>query len=151
LVLECEFINDGAKPGVIEDLQIKLNSIETGSQTIFKPFGVREQFSMDKDYQPDDFPLFSGILLGAKQCKEMYVAFIPNQPGFEPPTGLVRLRTYSGNRQNSKKLFKSPVDMSLNLEENLSSIWKSSLGKTQYVFAQEIIHRRHKFIQDSQS
>jgi hypothetical protein len=154
LILECEFINHGAKPGVIDDLQVKTNSLETGSQEIFKPYGIREHFSIDETYQASDFPLFSGVLLGARQCKEMYVVFTPTDPVFEPPTGIIKLRTYSGNRQNSRrliksKLSKSPVEMSLKLGENNSSIWKSSLGKTQYIYAEEIVHRRRKFIQDS--
>ena len=83
LILECEFVNEGAKPGSIEDIVVRLGHSETGTQTLFVPFLVKDQYTIFGSYQASDFSVFSGVSLGSRQRKELFIVFRPKQPNFK--------------------------------------------------------------------
>jgi hypothetical protein len=146
LVLECEFVNEGAKPGAIEDLVIEIIHEETGNRNIFVPILIKDQFNVFQNYQPSDFSTFSGISLGAKQRRELFVVFQPNQPGFHPTTGILILKMGTCIDIKKKKWTKPQPEMSLDISENIASNWNDPGGSTTQVSAIEIKQSRQKYL-----
>jgi len=146
LVLECEFVNDGAKPGAIEDLLVNTFD-EQGNRVIFTPFLTKEQFNVFQNYQLNDFSIFSGISLGAKQRREIFLVFRPSQPDFKANPGIMYLRTNICTNMSHKKWNKSPVQFSLELKAENILEWLSPSGKPQQIPAMEIGQSRRAFLQ----
>ncbi len=146
LVLECEFVNDGSKPGSIDDILVKMRDLETGSQFVLIPFLVRDQFNIFQSYQMSDFSAFSGISLGAKQRREMFVIFKPMQAKFEPPNGKVVLHTSICANADSKKYTESPTLISLNLDQDTIERWARPDGSPQLIQAVEISQSRREYL-----
>jgi hypothetical protein len=146
LVLDCEFINDGAKAGSIEDVLVKLTHIETGSQFTFAPFLVRDQFNIFQRYINTDFSPFSAILIPARSRREMYIVFRPMHAKFEPPSGKVVLRT-SVRTGTGMKWINSPSSISLGLDSDISTRWSSPDGSPQQIQAMEISQSRKEYLE----
>jgi len=146
LILECEFVNDGAKPGLIKDILVKISHLDTGSQYVFVPFLLREQFNVFQNYQTSDFAVFSGISLGAKQRRELFIVFRPNQQNFEPPNGTVIVRTSIRTNTNSKWTESSTI-ISLKLEGDIPNRWASPNGSPQQIQALEIGQNRREYLE----
>ncbi|MBM3131331.1 MAG: hypothetical protein FJ009_22250 [Chloroflexi bacterium] len=147
LVLQCEFVNDGARAGSIEDVLVKLTHLESGSQFVFVPNWIREQFSIFQNYQMADFTVFSGISLGARQRRELYVFFKPNQAKFDPPTGTITLRTSICGDNKWKKWSESSILISLNIDQDIAARWASPAGSPQLILAREIGRGRQEFVE----
>ena len=143
LIFDCEFVNQGARPGLVEDIRVEMDNPETGLPFIFNPHFVRDQFSIYQEFRVEDYYLFTGISLDAKQKKELFVVFKPDRPDFEPPNGVIGLHTNYRNDTRSSKWVKSHVRMTFNFDENVSRQWSSSLGRPQQISAVEIVQSRH--------
>jgi hypothetical protein len=146
LALECEFVNDGSKPGSIDDILVKMRHLETGLQLVLVPFLVRDQFNIFQRYQMSDFTTFSGISLGARQRRELFVIFKPIQAKFEPPNGKVVLHT-SICANTGSKYVESPTLISLNLEEDVVKRWASPDGSPQLIQAIEVSQSRREYLE----
>ena len=151
IVLECEFINDGAKPGSIEDVLLRMYHTETGLQVIFVPVLVRDHFNINQIYQATDFSAFSGISLGARQRREQFILFKPNQQNFEPSAEKVVVRTSICTNINTKKWLDSPTRLSFNITDGVAKEWASPTGSPQQVTATEIGLSRLEYLKKSQS
>jgi len=147
LALECEFVNDGARPGSVDDILVRIRHLETGSQYVFAPFLVRDQFNIFQNYQMSDFSAFSGISLGAKQRRSMFVFFKPIQARFDPPRGTVVLHTSVCAGMNTRKYVDSPTLISLNLDQGIAERWASPDGSPQLVHAIEISQSRRAYLE----
>jgi hypothetical protein len=147
LALECEFVNDGAKPGSIDDMLVRIRHLETGSQYMFVPFLVRDQFNIFQNYQMSDFSAFSGISLGAKQRRSMFVFFKPTEAGFDPQQGSIVLHTSICADTRSKKYTESPTLISLNLDEDTARRWGCRDGSPQLMQAIEISQSRRAYLE----
>jgi hypothetical protein len=150
LILDCEFVNEGAKPGSIEDIVVRVTHSDTGAQTLFVPSLVKEQYSIFGTYQGADFLTFSGISLGAKQRKELFIVFRPNQSNFEPSKGIILLQTSQCNNIDKRKYRRSPIKFSLELETDDANEWANPIGKPRQKSAVEIVQSRRAFIKDNQ-
>jgi hypothetical protein len=149
LVLECEFINDGAKPGTIEDVLVRMVD-EQGNRAFFTPYGTRDLFSIFQNYQKEDLNLFSGMSLGARQRREIFVAFRPSQPDFRPMIGEALLRMNVCTDVSRKKWKESIIKFSLDLKEENVREWISPNGKSQQLTAVEVGQSRMEFLHDNQ-
>jgi len=149
LVLECEFVNDGAKPGSIEDILVNLFD-ENGNRMVFTPFLIKEEFNVFQKYQIEDFVVFSGISLGAKHRRNVFVVFRPSQSDFKPEVGMVMLRINICTDILSKKWNESVSRFSLNLEKEIIKGWIDATGKSQQITAIEIGQSRREFLKKNQ-
>ncbi len=144
IVLECEFINQGAKPGSIEDILIKMSHVETGSQFLFAPFLVRDEFNIFENYDAPNFSAFSSVSLGSRERRELFVVFKPMLTKFEPTAGTVKVQT--SIRLNSKNKWEnSIVQFTLNLEDVVVENWANPAGMSQQIEAIEIGKERQDY------
>ncbi len=146
LLLKCEFVNYGAKPGSIDDIFVRMIHLETGSVNGFVPYLVRDRVNIFQGHRTDDFLTFSGIALGANQRRELYVVFQPNQKNFEPPNGVVIIRTEVCTNIKANKYIESPIRISLNLDNEIVSQWISPTGASQEIPAMEIGEGRREHL-----
>lgn len=139
VVLECEFRNEGAKHGSIEDLMLKVTHPETGSEFNFAPQFIKLQFNIFDRYNITDFLIFSGVALGTKERREMYIAFRPLLPQFSPPVGLVKLHA-SAKVNGQTNWLNSTEPISLRLSDDINKKWISlpPIGEAQQLEAIEI-------------
>jgi hypothetical protein len=147
LGLECEFVNDGSRPGSIDDILVKMRHLETGSQFVLVPFLVRDQFNIFQNYQMSDFSPFSGVSLGPRQRRELFVIFKPMQTNFEPPSGTVVVHTSVCANTDSKKYAESSTLISIKLEEAITGRWASPDGAPQLIQAIEVSQSRRAYIE----
>jgi hypothetical protein len=150
LVLECEFINDGAKPGVIEDVLVSMVD-EQGNPAVFTPFLTKDQFNVFSSYQINDFTTFSGISLGAKQRREIFLVFRSNsQSAYKPEAGEILLRADLCANVARKKWRKSALKFSMELKDENIKEWISPTGKPQLITAIEVGQSRREFLHSDQ-
>lgn len=145
LVLRCEFVNDGAKPGTIEDVLVRMRHLETGTQVVFVPYLVRDQMNVLQNYQMSDFSVFSAVSLAARQRREFDVVFRPMQAKFEPPVGTVVIHT--SVCADAKTWVESSTTISLNLDEEKAKNWTSLTGASQQIQAVEISQSRRQYLE----
>lgn len=145
LMLECEFVNDGARPGSVEDMLVYLRRPDSGEKYEFTPSLVRDQFNIFHSYQKDDFAPFAGISIGARQRRELCIVFSPTQKPFVPPVGNVVVDTRLAVDSKLKGWIVSPTTLSLNLGEDLAARWASPDGSPLQVTAVEITQRRNDY------
>jgi hypothetical protein len=145
LILECEFVNPGAKSGSIEDLLVNTYD-DQGNRFVFTPFLTKEQFNVYDKYQINDFSIFSGISLGAKQRQKIFIVFRPSQTDFKANPGAMYLQTNISSNISHKKWSRSPVTFSLNLKAENIQEWASASGKYQQIPAMEIGQSRTAFL-----
>lgn len=139
VVLECEFSNAGAMHGSIEDLMLTVVHPETGSEFNFAPQLSKSHFNIFDKYNVSDFSVFSGVSLGTKERRELYIAFKPLLSHFFPPIGLVKLRT-SIKINGQANWLNSSEPLSLLLNEDIIKKWSSPppIGEPQQIEALEI-------------
>jgi len=149
LVLDCEFVNEGAKSGSIEDLLLEMFD-EQGNRVVFSPFLVKDQFNVFQLYQITDFAIFSGIALGAKQRDEVFIVFRPTQANFNPQAGVMTFRTNICTNIQKGKWSKSTVRISVDVSKENVQEWLSKTGKPQQVTAIEVGKNRRSFLDKQQ-
>jgi hypothetical protein len=149
LVLECEFVNLGAKPGAIEDLLVNAFD-EQGNRVIFTPFLTTDKFNVFQNYESNDFSIFSGISLGVKERREIFVVFRPSQTDFKPSEGIMYLQINMCVNISRKNWEKSQIKFSLDLKTENIQEWISPSGKPQQISAVEISQSRRAFLQKNQ-
>lgn len=149
LILECEFGNEGAKPGAIEDLMLTISHPETGSEFSFAPHLTKQQFNIFEKYKVSEFGVFSAISLGAKERRELHIAFRPLLTQFSPPTGLVKVHT-SVKIDGQTKWINSNSTFSLKLTEDIIEKWTSPTGEAQQIEAIEIGQSRQNLLEKKQ-
>lgn len=76
-VLVCFFENTGAKIGILDDLQLKVEHRESGQAFKFFPIVMSDNYNVFKQYENDDWRAFSGVVLHPNSRFEKYVAFRP--------------------------------------------------------------------------
>lgn len=145
LVLECEFFNEGAKPGSIESIMVTIVHDETGTQFRFAPHLVRSQFNIFDKYQLSDFAPFSGISLSSKDRRELYIAFKPLLPQFSPPKSGVFTVYTSAKVDSASKWILSSRTFSLRLNEGIVDKWTGSDGEAFQIEAIEIGKDREQY------
>ena len=149
LVLDCEFVNDGAKPDSIEVLLVEMFD-EQGNSIVFSPYLVKDQFNVYQNYQISDFVTFSGISLGAKQRREIFLIFRPTRADFKPQAGVMSIRTNMCSNIQKDSWRKSPVKFSIDLKEENIQDWLNKAGKSQQVTALEVGKSRLNFLHRQQ-
>jgi len=85
IVLECEFFNEGAKQGSIEDIILTITHNETGNEFKFLPQYAKDQYNIFAKYELKDFSNFSGVFLKPKDRKAIHIAFRSSLEKFSPP------------------------------------------------------------------
>jgi hypothetical protein len=147
LVLECEFVNEGARPGAIEDILVEVTHEESGNRYVFIPFLTKDQFNVFQNYQISDFSIFSGVSLGAKQRRELFVVFKP-QSDFKSPIGTLNVSLGICTNISKDKWKKPTPEMSLSISDTLSKNWNDSGGSPAQVPAIEIKQSRQKYLKE---
>lgn len=84
----CFVENQGARPGRLDNLRLRLSNSRTESQHAFYPHLVRKDYSIYASYQDSAWFPFGGIGLFEKgKAQEYYLLFRPNSPDFVPAPG----------------------------------------------------------------
>ena len=148
LILECEFFNNGAKPGSIEDIVVTIVHDETGTPFLFAPKYVTSQINILGN-QLSDLAPFSGISLSSRERRELYVAFKPLAQFAPPKSGIFTIYVRAKVDGNSKWI-SSPRPFSLRLNERIVDKWTSSSGETIQIEAIEIGKDRTQYFGGSQ-
>lgn len=145
VVLECEFFNDGAKQGSIEDIILTVIHNETGNEFKFLPQYTKNQYNIFSEYTLSDFSTFSGISLKPKDRKEIYIAFKPTlDKNFSPPeSGTCAIYTAASDGNGSYVLTASTF--SIPLTDEIVEKWVGEPAKSFQVEALEIRNNRQKF------
>ena len=145
LGLECEFVNDGAKPGLIEDLSIDMMD-ETGKPTTFLPFYFKEIFNIADNYSIRDYIQFTGQSLSKLQRYKCFVFFRPSGSDFKPNPGITSITTNFCLSIEKNKWKRSIVGISMDLKEDNIKEWVSPNGKPQLIPSIEIRQNRQIFL-----
>jgi len=136
LVLEYEFLNLGSKPGLIDDIILGI-APDTGSDIEYAPHLVCSPFSMFRKISISRFSAFSGISLGSKERRELYIAFKSNLQSFQFPPGKAAVRT-SIRVGTRKEWMTSPCIFSLELTKDILDKWTGYDYEPQQIEAIEI-------------
>jgi hypothetical protein len=142
LVLECEFANQGAKPGSIEDMVVSAKIQEVKEPLKLTPWLAAEQFDLQTCYRAADLAEFDDIPLGAHERKTLHVIFRAGADAFVAPVGKAGVRTSFCAAGKGQRWQQSPVSMTLVLDESMASCWGNGDSHAQLVTALEIQERR---------
>lgn len=122
-VLICFFENVGAKIGILDDLQLKVEHRESGQTFKFFPVVMSNDYNIFKEYDDEDWRAFSGIVLHPNSRSEKYVAFKPLALQFVPRKGNYKLtlqrRWYGSNKWEEVEIF-----LPFELSESDVAEWK---------------------------
>lgn len=150
VVLECEFFNEGAKQGSIEDIILTIIHNETGNEFKFLPQYARSQYNIFSEYKLSDFSNFSGISLKPKDRKELYIAFKPTlDKNFSPPqsgTFAVYIAASDGKADYQMKASTFSIPITKEIVEQ----WVGNSAKALQVEAIELAKSRQKYFGNRQ-
>lgn len=86
--LACFMENQGAKPGRLDKLRLRVNNTRAESGFTFYPHIMRKDYSIFASYQDSDWFPFGGIGLFEKgKAQEYYLIFKPTVSDFVPSPG----------------------------------------------------------------
>ena len=149
IVIGCEISNQGACPGSIDDIvmRVKFRQHSTSQGTTksintytFLPTLVRDEYSLFKPYQESDFEPFQSVALSANARLTKYIVFSPsNEAGFSPSAGEIELQFFSRNSRepNWRKV---NAQLRIPIDESASAIWGDPDGKS--VMLEVVEHNR---------
>lgn len=150
VVLECEFFNEGAKQGSIEDIILTITHNETGSEFKFLPQYARNQYNIFSEYKLSDFSNFSGISLKPKDRRELYIAFKPAlDKNFSPPqsgTFAISIAASDGKEDYQMKASTFSIPITKEIVEQ----WIGNSAKALQVEAIELAKSRQKYFGNRQ-
>jgi len=150
VVLECEFFNEGAKQGSVEDIILTIIHNETGNEFKFLPQYARNQYNIFSEYKLSDFSNFSGISLKPKDRKELYIAFKPTlDKNFSPPhsgTFAIYIAASDGNTDYRMKASTFSIPITKEIVEQ----WVGSSAKALQVEAIELAKSRQRYFGNRQ-
>lgn len=150
VVLECEFFNEGAKQGSVEDIILTIIHNETGNEFKFLPQYARSQYNIFSEYKLSDFSNFSGISLKPKDRKELYIAFKPTlDKNFSPPqsgTFAVYIAASDGKADYQMKASTFSIPITKEIVEQ----WVGNSAKALQVEAIELAKSRQKYFGNRQ-
>lgn len=145
IILECEFFNEGAKQGSIEDIILTVIHDETGNEFKFLPRYTRSQYNIFSEYKLSDFSTFSGVSLKPKDRKEFYIAFKPTlDKNFSPPqSGTCAIYTVASDGNTNFTL--NATTFSIPLTKEIVEKWIGESAESIQVEAIEIAKNRQKY------
>jgi len=139
IVVGCEISNQGACPGSIDDIVLRVKHRQHGvwqgttksiNTYTFLPTLVREEYSLFKPYQESDFEPFQSVALSANTRLTKYIVFSPSdEAGFSPSTGEIELRFFKRNSQESSWR-EVRTRLQIPIDENAANIWGDPDGKS---------------------
>jgi hypothetical protein len=125
VIILCDFINAGAKAGVIDDLKIDIsNSSASAKASLYAHLARRElDVYVQKNDQPQPLRDFSSVLLTAHKTLELYVFFSQEVEAFTwvPGTFELVLKYKYEQRTNYNE---SPVNFTVELTRANIDGWK---------------------------
>ena len=141
IVIGCEIINPGAKPGAIDDLYllVKCRHRDTGSinSYSFLPLFLRDSYSILKPYQESDFESFQSISVPTNSRLTRYVVFNANSANFLPQPGEIELQLFSRcSRSNIWE--KADGIVNIEIDQGMVSIWDNPQGQSVIVESKEM-------------
>lgn len=151
VVLECEFFNEGAKRGSIEDIIVTVIHNETGNEFKFLPQYIKSQYNIFSEYGLSDFSTFSGVSLKPKDRKELFIAFKPTlEKSFLPPsqggTCVIHIAACDGNANYVTMV----SAFSILLTKEIVEQWIGESPKPLQIEAIEIAKSRQKYFSSRQ-
>lgn len=150
IVLECEFFNEGAKQGSIEDIILTITHNETGNEFKFLPQYARDQYNIFAKYKLSDFSNFSGISLKPKDRTSVYIAFKPTlDKKFSPPqdgTFAIYIAASDGNADYGMKA----STFSIPINKEIAELWVGDSEQAFQVEALELAKSRQKYFGNRQ-
>jgi hypothetical protein len=150
VILECEFFNEGAKQGSVEDIILTIVHSETGNEFKFLPQYARSQYNIFSEYKLSDFSNFSGVSLKPKDRKELYIAFKPTlDKNFLPPhSGTFAISTAASDGNTNYMMTASTFTIPLTKE--IVEQWIGESAKALQVEAIELAKSRQKYFGNRQ-
>lgn len=150
VVLECEFFNEGAKQGSVEDIILTITHNETGNEFKFLPQYARDQYNIFSEYKLSDFSNFSGVSLKPKDRKAVYIAFKPTlDKNFSPPqsgTFAIYIAASDGKTDYQMKASTFSIPITKEIVEQ----WIGNSAQALQVEAIELAQSRQKYFGNRQ-
>jgi hypothetical protein len=105
ITLAFFFENSGAKLGILDDLRILVEHIDTDTTYKFFPLLVRDDYNIFSSYKREDWIAFGGIVLPPGSQTQKYVFFKPSNDQFQAQQGSfvisVQSRWYGKKKWNT--------------------------------------------------
>jgi hypothetical protein len=123
--LACFLENQGARPGRLDKLRLKVSNTKVESSVSFYPHIMRKDYSIFASYQDSDWFPFGGVGLFEKgKVQEYYLIFKPRELDYVPYSGeyeIVLEALWMGSKRWAKV---KPVIPLILTEKNISD-WRS--------------------------
>jgi hypothetical protein len=152
LMTGCEIVNSSPKSGLIDDVLITIRFRQSNGRGLdrytFYPSLVRDDFNIFKTYSEIDFEPFQSISVPANARLVKYIAFNSGSDSFTPSSGKaeidLRFRC-SGNRKWERLINKS---ITLDINDESSSIWSNPQGRTIMLETIENFQHRNQILEN---
>jgi hypothetical protein len=146
IVIGCELSNSSTKSGSIDDIIFLMkyrqaNNRGTNRYTFF-PILVREDFSIFRTYQENEFEPFQSLSIPSNTRLVRYIVFTPSINNFSPSSGAGEIKflfRYFGDKkwQSSRN-----NTVTLEIDDNTLQIWSDPQGKS--VMIETVENYKHR-------
>ncbi len=127
--LACCFENAGAKPGILDDMRLRVKHSESGAIYYFFPQLIRDTYSIYATYREADWFPFSRLSLPSRERTEKFVLFKPLNNKFTAEAGsfevTLEARFEGGDSWWGTKKWNGESTQSYKLSEEISTKWNS--------------------------
>ncbi len=134
IVVGCELSNSSTKSGAIDDMILFIKYRQDNNKSVnrytFYPILIREDFSIFKTYQENDFEPFQSISIPANARLVKYIVFTPSSHNFSPSVGRGDLELWFRYFGEKKWQTSENNRVTLEIDNNTSGIWSDPQGKS---------------------
>jgi hypothetical protein len=121
----CFLENQGARPGRLDNLRLKVSNANIESSYTFYATMMRRDYSIFASYQEESWFPFGGIGLFEKgKAQEYYVLFKPSEINFVPSSGEYKI-SMDALWMGSKNWLEIKPTMKINLTDKMIADWRS--------------------------
>lgn len=140
LGLACFFENIGAKPGILDDMRVKVDLKEVGTSYYFYPLLMRNEYSIYKPYSVDEWYPYGMISMPPLYRAEKFIILKPQDDKFKAAIGTMTLRLEV--RWSGQSRWTSVEELSFNLDQTATDKWNDSTAPSWQVTSNSVLMKR---------